>query len=219
MYSLLFCLLAAWIHESLVKLSEEFDNLSPNYDKLPRLQELRQWTAEFEKNTREAFATNSRFIDQYFEASDFAYDVLLTKVLLSTLKEHFGRICQAFSRVAAESVNLAPLITNNAEPLRLFVENFGSVVRALRNLMTQSAMRREVGKMDWLPILFNGPIPLFTACLAIGKSAKDEKFLATMSLFTRSVLQFAINFGVSANSNATLTWPLIVPQWILYEIS
>lgn len=197
-------------------MSTLFEHLKDGTGEASEYTHLKAESAKFDFETRKAFSANPRFLDQYFDPSDFAYDVELAEGVVTCLDEAIGGdICKCFENFIAQPLDTIAASSSGTESIIAVMESFNSVVRGLRNLATQAAMRRKVPAAIWFPVLFNAPLSLIHRLPTLPTALKSA-LVPSLTVLARSILQMATNMGIQNSSSNAVTWHLVIPNWSVY---
>jgi hypothetical protein len=169
-------------------------------------------TTEFEKQARNAFMANPRFIEQFFDPVDFAYDNELTACLLQVLKSRLEAIMKDISETIALVTQQTSFASNNALPL--YLDAVSALIRGLRNLSTQTQIRKTLLQSALLTIPF---YYLMQQSLA-ATSQLSAIMKSSLSSLSRSIVQFANNLCVSNSANMDIVWSAAFPTWLMYVL-
>lgn len=181
-------------------------------------EELKQKTSDFEKTARASFGANPRFISQFFEPTDFSYDVSLCKALLSTLETGFKAATERIFTYSVPTVFRGALLNpTSLKKMKLYIAFYQELFKALRFLATQASLRKGLGNLVSFPALFNSPLELLIQLFSV-RNSLDNEFLILIVGFVRSALQFGHNFSIHGSEAFSVVWPLIMPKWVLYVL-
>lgn len=207
---------SAWISEFLVFASSSFKDASLGEGSVPQLTQLREKSAQFEAQVRSSFQANPRFVDQYFDKSDFAYDATICESILEVLEEHFRSIADSFSTIASRPIS--GFNASSPESLQLIelISSYAHISRGLRNLATQVNIRTKPHKTSYLPYFLEAPLELIRLAKDIS-SPEIQGLKASLQGLSRSIFQLATNMSVlNSGPNLELIYAHILPAWVWY---
>lgn len=206
----------AWIAEFLVLASSTFKDASLGDVSIDKLTQLREKSAEFEAQVRSSFKANPRFVDQYFDKSDFAFNATLSEALLGALEEHLRSVADSFSVISSKPLSGFDASSSIAQQVLELINTYTNITKGVRNLSTQVHIRTKPHKTSYLPYLLEAPLELIRQAKDI-KSAETPALMSSLLGLARSIFQLAANMSVqNSNPNLEVIYAHIFPAWVGY---
>lgn len=209
-----------WIGDSLCEFDTiltQVSNETADWDHIEN--QVVKSASSFEQKIRSSFRANPRFVDQYFDKTDFAHDVSLGQALIEVLEQRLASIAALFNKFAKSHFFAEHADPDNYKRAIKIVELFTFVIQGLRNLSTQSSLRQELPKKNFLGSLLEAPLPLVSFAAELNDDPCYKGLKEQVCALSRAMFQLATNLSIqNSPKNIDIVWVHMLPAWTRYDL-